>query len=277
MDLENSESLLLRAFYQYKTSKSKIVQQRRAPHYGEVLDLRSRMHRAKDALERFKQNVDKRLYISKPLTLSEKFSLGMFSNTHQSLLGDVILNRIMTTLTEFTLGGEPFVLRPDQQKMISYIICAFLPFIYKDSLESNKERILKRLKLDKIREELVIMAARRVGKTTCIAVVVATIMIVIPCSVGAIFSLAMRASKRLMGMIRTYLQKHPVGANMLAKAVENNSELIVLIGDHPTHRKVLQAFPDKSDVCSFFFISTHFFLKKVKKKNVKKVCIFRYF
>ena len=264
MDLSRSKSTLLRAFYAFKQRGVQAVTVR-GSKYGEPLYLKMRMSRAREALQRFKRTADHRTYINKPLTISEKFSLGLFSNTHQALMGDVILNRIMVTLTEFTLGGEPFVLRSDQQKMISYIICAFLPFIYRDALESNKERILKRLKMDKIREELVIMAARRVGKTTCIAVVVATIMIVVPCSVGAIFSLAMRASKRLMGMIRTYLQKHPVGAQMLAKAVENNSELIVLVGDHPTHRKVLQAFPDKSDVC-FPFILFFIFFFSIKKK-----------
>ena len=143
--------------------------------------------------------------------------------------------------------------------------------IYKETLEANKARILKLLRLDKIREELLIMAARRVGKTTCIAVIVAALMIVVPNSTGAIFSLALRASKRLMKMIRDTLMKHPKGAAMLAASIMDNSEQIILVGDQPSHIKVLYAFPDISDVrLSLFLLPFKCFFNNcnLSEKNV---------
>jgi hypothetical protein len=217
-----------------------------------VLNLVGRFQSIVTTLVNYRKHHDRRSFISKPLDLSERYGLGLYSESHQGVYGDLIFNRIMSTLNEFNSGGEPLILRPDQQIMVSYIMCSFLPFIYRDTLEANKARILKLLKIDKIREELIIMAARRVGKTTCIAVVVAAIMIVIPNSTGAIFSLALRASKRLMVMIRNTLQKHPKGAEMIKNALVDNHEQLVLQGDHPSHVKVLNAFPDKVDVCCLF-------------------------
>lgn len=212
------------------------------------LNIRGRFSKIVDSLEQYKSHNDRRKFITRPLQLHERFELGMFSSVNQTIYGDVILNKIMKTLTEFNSGAEPLVLRPDQQIMVSYVLCSFLPLIYKETLEANKDRILRLLRLDKIREELVIMAARRVGKTTCIAVLVAAMMIVIPNSTGAIFSLCLRASKRLMNMIVDMLKRHPKGMEMYIAAPVKNSEQIILVGEHPSHVKILYAFPDRVDV-----------------------------
>lgn len=206
-------------------------------------------------LRRFAENLD--AYVSKqtlgqtpgPLSLSDRAKVGMFDDSEKGVYGDFLLNDIMQVMTEYHNGREPFTLRVDQQVMVSHILSAFLPFIYRDTLEANKTRILKMLRIDKIKEQMVIVASRRVGKTTCIAIVAASIMISVPRCEGAIFALAQRASRRVMEMIIDFLNMHSRGRKLLENAAMKNTEKLILIGDHPTHKKILHAFPDTPNVC----------------------------
>lgn len=211
--------------------------------------------RASVRIKKFAENLD--TYVVKkvssrgcgPLSLSDRAKAGMFDDSEQGVYGDFLLNDIMQIMTEYNNGREAFALRLDQQIMVSHIISAFLPFIYKHTLEANKTRILKMLKIDRIKEQMVIVASRRVGKTTCIAIVAASIMIAVPNCEGAIFALAQRASRRVMQMIINFLKMHPRGQKLYDTAPMKNTEQLILIGDHPSHRKILHAFPDTPNVC----------------------------
>ena len=197
-----------------------------------------------------------------PLTRADQIIFSMHERTYDtSLSGDVMLNRIIDIIDNYKQGDQPFVLRVDQQMMVSHILCAFLPFLYKQNIESNKARLLKMLKVPAIKELLVIIASRRVGKTTCIAAVVAAVMIAVPNSTGVIFSLAQRAAKRVMEMVITFLNMHPDGRALLSKKGETvkNFEELKLIGDTVSAIKLLFAFPDSGDVCFYFYF--YFILK----------------
>lgn len=266
---EHEESLLLRSFLSYRTLEENRRREEACKGKRE-LRLERRFDRLLGKLDNFRLNSDKKSYINKPLTLSEKFKIGHFSCDDQEAHGDVLFNRVIKTLGEFTEGGQPFVFRPEQQRIINSVLGCFLPLIYGDTFESNRDRLLRKLRLDRIREELIVMAGRRVGKTTCIAAICAAILIVVPRCTGAIFSLAQRASTRLMGMIKDFLRKHPIGSKMLDNAIKSNEEMLVLVGEHPSHIKVLYAFPDKSDVC-FFILILNQKKKEEEKRNEKKV------
>lgn len=208
-----------------------------------------------------------------PLSLSDRALVGMYDDSDRGVYGDYLLNDIMQIITEFNDGREAFQLRVDQQIMVSHILSSFLPFLYKETLEANRERILRLLKIDRIKEQLLIVASRRVGKTTCIAVVCAAVMIAVPHCEGAIFALAQRASRRVMQMIINFLNMHPRGRKLLEHAEVKNTEQLVLVGDHPSHRKILHAFPDSPNVCIFCFFS--FNLCVCGCVHVaKKVCLF---
>lgn len=195
-------------------------------------------------------------FMAGPVDLKDHILLSMHDKSrNQELTGDMMLNDIIDVMNNYYEGDAPFLLRVDQQMMVAHILCAFLPFLYKENLEANKKRLLAMLKVPAIKELLVIIASRRVGKTTCIAAVVAAVMIVVPRSVGAIFSLAQRASKRVMQMIISFLNMHPKGVALLTKKdVVKNIEELRLKGDNETEIKVLFAYPDSGDVCLFFFI-----------------------
>ncbi len=192
--------------------------------------------------------------VTGPMSRIDQIMLRMYESNNRTISGDSMLNEIIAVMSEYYQGDVPFILRVDQYMMVSHILCAFLPFLYKDNLEANKDRLLARLKVPRIKELLVIIASRRVGKSTCIAYVVASIMIVVPYSTGAIFSLAQRASKRVMQMIISFLNMHPRGRALLEKKdTVKNFEELRLTGDSPTDLKVLFAFPDSGDVCFIYF------------------------
>lgn len=194
-----------------------------------------------------------KILLQRSLTLCDRFQMGAFARTNQRMSGDLVLNNLMKGVHEFTLCSPPLKARRNQMKMIAYIFAAFLPLIYGESLTSEQDRLLALLGIDKIREEIVILAARREGKSFCIGIAIALVLIYIPASVGAIFSINMRASKRLQLTIKSCLSKHPIGKKMLDRAIVDNFEFIRLVGDHPSHIKDVQLFPDKSTVCFLFF------------------------
>jgi hypothetical protein len=209
--------------------------------------------RLKKTLTIIKSNLKLKELDGRPTSISVRILAGTFDFTKQGGYGDVVINEVIKTLNEFRDNGKPFVLRVDQQAMVAHLLVAFLPLIYKESLEANKDRLLSLLGVKEINELVFCITARRVGKTTCLAIFCATIMIALPASEGAIFSTGKRASQNLMGMIKKFLLMHPKGRAMMeAKKIENQEQL-VLYGKNELERKILHAYPDSPDVCFFLF------------------------
>lgn len=243
-------STLLKIFRRFKVSTrcKKIINR-----VAEKLPCVKRFDVVLSAIKRHTQASSKKIYLQQSLTICDRFQMGEFSVTNQRMSGDVILNNLLKGIHEFTLSTPPLKPRRNQMKMISYIFAAFLPQIYGVAIESERERLLRLLNIDKIREEIIILAARREGKSYCIGIAIALIMIYLPCSVGAIFSTNMRASKRLQLTIKSCLSKHPIGKRYLDRAIVDNYEFIRLVGDHESHIKDVQLYPDNSTVCLFVF------------------------
>ena len=175
----------------------------------------------------------------------------------QVVYGDYLFNDIIHTMNSYIHpDGTPYVLRLDQQKMIAYILSACLPMIYKGELEVHKERLLNLLKATEIRELLLILASRRVGKTTCIAVVCASIIICKPAFKTTIMANTRKASRRVMDAIVGFLRMNERGRALLAdkEAIKNADEMIL---KDPTFRtpKTLEVYAATTNVCSSFFFS----------------------
>ncbi|OQW70860.1 MAG: hypothetical protein BVN35_17765 [Proteobacteria bacterium ST_bin11] len=134
------------------------------------------------------------------------------SEPDKAVYGDILFNNIVKTINGYKNGdGTPYSLRLDQQKMVAFILSACLPMIYRNDLEVHKDRILGILKAPDIYELLLILASRRVGKTTCIASVAAALIICIPEIKLTIFANVKKASVRVMNMITSFLRKDPRG------------------------------------------------------------------
>ena len=256
------------------------------------LPFAARMHKYSTYLKEYAAKQAKQ-YPMHMQTLSARSLTGTYDERLQEGSGDVLLNRIFEVMGELTdATGEPFALRVNQHIMVSYILCSFLPFLYKQHLETHRERLLRQLKMREIREQLLIVAARREGKTVCVAVVVAALMIVVPVITGAVFSMNQRASRRVMKETIRILNMHPKGRHLLQSPVEQNQENLVLMGDHPNHLKTMFAFPGTPDVRSFslsflLFYCVHgryvysiflfFCFEDPRVRKSKKVCTFEVF
>lgn len=214
-------------------------------------------------LERFTQKLS--LYIDSlnqgqkngPMSISDRISLSMVENYQGRVRGDEILNDIMRTLNEFSNGVTKFVPRPNQRQLVYQIIGSCIPFIYGEDLTAAKRRILKLLKIKELREQLLILAPRRVGKTTCIAWVCGTLMICVPFIDIASISVAKRASKRVMDASVYFLNMNSRGRALLNKTnTIKNQEELKLFGLNATDIKTLLSLPANGDVCYYFF---HFY------------------
>lgn len=189
-----------------------------------------------------------------PMTASDRFLTGMFDDRNQGNYGDKVIADLMRVLNEYHDGKNPISLRHDQKPIVSYVIVSLLPFIYGINLEANKERVLKLLNAKEIRELVLIVASRRVGKSFCISIVFASLVIVLPVIEGAVISVAERASKRIMDQVKLFLNMHPEGRKLMGGEygkgnMRMNTAELQLVGAHPSHVKKLNAYPMSEVVC----------------------------
>lgn len=207
---------------------------------------------------RFKEKVNKmvasRGYSSVTLRLHKRVLDSPIYGEQKPKTGNDILADIISNFKCFYKpDGAMFCLRADQQKMVAHMIAACLPRIFKTTLDSNKDRIMKMLGINEINEQLLCITARRVGKTTCVAFFCAIMLIVMPTLEISVFSTGARAALNVMKMIETFLHMNERGRALLSKEhIKNNSEM-VLYGTSKLEKKILHAYPDSPDV-RFLFI-----------------------
>ncbi len=181
----------------------------------------------------------------------------------RAVYGDYLFNDIVHTMNNYVeTDGTPYVLRLDQQKMIAYILSACLPMIYKEDLEIHKDRLLRLLGATQIHELLLILASRRVGKTTCIAAVCAALIICKPEFKATIMANTRVASKRVMEAITAFLNMNERGRALLAdKEAVKNAEKMVVRDQIRRTPKSLELYAATTNVCSLLFpFSFSFFL-----------------
>jgi len=182
--------------------------------------------------------------------LSDRIIEGIHERPAEQVAGDCLLNDILQVMLEFHDGEKAFELRGDQQMMVAHIVTACLPLIYRNRLEENRSRILKMLGTDSINELLLIIASRRVGKTTCIAIFVAALIICKPTLKCSIFAMVVKAARRVMDMIKQMLDMHPRG-RVLDRERNNTLELTLVDPLNPIFKKQLDVYPATTNVRFF--------------------------
>jgi hypothetical protein len=187
------------------------------------------------------------------IPLSARVMEGIHTQSEHDAEGDYLLNDIMQVIGEFHTGQEPFVLRMDQHMMVAHIITSCLPLIYGARLEANRVRILRMLGTRDISESLLVVASRRVGKTTCIAVVAAALMICKPTLQCAIFAMVLKAAHRVMDAIKDFLDMHPRG-RALIRTKNNTLSMVAYEEGYPMRKKSLEVYPATTNVRFIFSI-----------------------
>jgi hypothetical protein len=174
----------------------------------------------------------------------------------------------MQTLQEFHNGREAFALRDDQMGIIAHMLAAMLPFLYKNNLETNKKRLLEKLNIPSIKEQVFILAGRRAGKTTAMGAFFAAVMIVVPEVTIAVIANVWRNAKRIKDATTMFMLMHPKGRQLFGRKPgfpipTNNKECLKLYGDNECDLKELITFPAEADVCFILFFPFFLFFNQV--------------
>lgn len=189
------------------------------------------------------------------VSIEDAIANSIDAQPRSAVYGDHLFNNIVHTINNYrSLDGQLHVLRLDQQKMVAYILSACLPMIYKNDLEVHKDRILRILKAPKIYELLLILASRRVGKTTCIASVAAALIICMPEITMTIFANVLTGSKRVMKMIVDFLNKDARGRAFLQDKTRVQNQGQMILQDHLLGKsKTLEVYAATTNVCFLLF------------------------
>lgn len=161
----------------------------------------------------------------------------------QTVSAETILKNLNVTLDSLGL------IRTDQQKVFHrHMVNAVLPKIYGDTLMTHKERILKENNWDDIKQEVLVVTPRRFGKTWGVAMFSAACLICIPNFEIVIFSMALRASRKMLALIDKFLTRHPEGSKMICRP--HTQESLSLEGPESGDERTCKSFPGRSEVSS---------------------------
>ena len=168
------------------------------------------------------------------------------SKTRKSSLvsrGDMLVDELAKTLDEF--GYNRYAL---QKRFHNDMITSMLPNIYGTDFHANKERIKKKFNItEEIKQEVMILSARKIGKTWSVAMFVAALLITIPKINIVVFSMASRTSKQMVRIVEDFLTRHQKGTDMIIHP--HSQEQITLRGTSgPDDKRVFKAYPGNSKV-----------------------------
>ena len=157
--------------------------------------------------------------------------------------GDMLVDELAKTLDEF--GYNRYVL---QKRFHNAMITSMLPNIYGTDFHANKERIKKKFNITgDIKQEVMILSARKIGKTWTVAMFVAALLITIPKISIVVFSMASRTSKQMVRIVDDFLTRHQKGTDMIIHP--HSQEQITLRGTSgPDDKRVFKAYPGNSKV-----------------------------
>ncbi len=128
------------------------------------------------------------------------------------------------------------------------MINSVIPKIFGDELQCHLSDLLKENGWDQIMQELLCVTPRRFGKTWAVAMFVAAVLICVPGIEVAIFSMAMRASRKMLGLVDKFVSAHAEGKIMIIKP--HNQEFLTLKGSaYVGDERKCYSYPGKSEVC----------------------------
>ena len=115
--------------------------------------------------------------------------------------------------------------RSEQQKQFHHsFLSASLRVIYGDTYKKERHRICKKYGFTTTKQQVLVCAPRRIGKTFAVAFYCIAMAIIIPEVEISIFSPGKRQSQALMGHIQKYLEK----VNESARIIRSNEEKLIL-------------------------------------------------
>lgn len=108
--------------------------------------------------------------------------------------------------------------RSSAQKLFHFwFLQAVLPLVYADNWDAAEMRVLKARGLTEVRQEVLVITARRMGKTMAVAMLVVMLLLHVPGLTLAIFSTGQRASTSLTRIIMGMMEAVPGAMSRICK------------------------------------------------------------
>ena len=167
---------------------------------------------------------------------------------HEKVDGDERLKRLNDTLAAFDEKGYR---RSSGQKLFhKAFICASLKKIYGDDLDRNLVRLMKEYDLDELKNDVIVCTPRRFGKTTAVALFVASYLISQPDAEISIYSTGRRASKMILFLIYHLVLTYYYGSGMEPGIEAINQEELRIRGCG-IRRSSVHSYPSKVSIGEF--------------------------
>lgn len=162
------------------------------------------------------------------------------SSRSQDVSGDELLNKII----EMFFHGFGARWSSVQQRIFNAVIDCTLPRIYGKEWHNVKERVLMQRKLQRLKQEMLILMARRNGKTFGTAAIAATLWLTVPGIKIAIFSVSERQSKMMLSEIKKLIEMAwnkgtHVTKSQFTRKEENKESMLYIMNATGTEQSIL--------------------------------------
>jgi hypothetical protein len=166
------------------------------------------------------------------------------------IIGDFILAKVFSYLE--VVDEKLFDRSNDQRKFHESIIIGNLKNIYRHEFNMNITRIMKENNWDIIRPYILIVAPRRMGKTTTIGIIIAVFLLCILFAEIAVFSSCVRLSLNMLNLANKVCCIFP---EYLPARRTKNKELILLEFGNNDMRHLL-SLPNSASkfMCSVLYV-----------------------
>lgn len=162
---------------------------------------------------------------------------------------------IIDALTNLLATGFKITRSETQWEVHQAMIDSLLPVIYGEEWEINQGRILQKLGLEKLEQEVLIVMARREGKSYSVGMGVAALMLLVPNINIAVFATGKRMAQALLDITKNFLHlawKHSINEKGYT-ILHHNAEAFILKGPDGTIRSV-RIMPGTPKVYSHYYI-----------------------
>ncbi len=206
-----------------------------------VLDSVAMAHQS--VLDYYKQQAAIKKSQLAPQTRHDRIKFKNISDN--TLKGTIRVNRIRSLLNDAFIDdmGRPIRRSEPQHDVHEAYIRACLPKIYEEEWDDNREAIMERYEIDRLQMWVLVVMARREGKTWGMAMFIAAMILSIPDTEISIFATCKRTAGKLLKVFHKFLMKaiDYLGDEEWIVA-SKNAEQIIVVGPDGTER-IIGCYP----------------------------------
>ena len=111
--------------------------------------------------------------------------------------------------------------------------------LYRNDADIDLDKIMRMNKFDNLKQQVLCLTPRRFGKSTSVAMFVASYVLTVPYSEQCIFSTGRRASQKLLELIRDMIKAGTEGWRFM----KCNGETMLIQGDTPLDIRKVHSYP----------------------------------